>query len=51
MKEFLILTGAVFTANVLSHYFMGLMFCFFKANKYEDVLAKKIASEVNNEKI
>jgi hypothetical protein len=34
---------------LLATYIHGFIFCLFKANKYENTLAKKIAKEIKND--
>ena len=43
LYDFLIVCAAILTTD----YARGFIFSTFKADKYEDVLAKKIAKEVN----
>jgi len=42
MKEFILIVLAVLAAQ----YIQGILFVIFRANKYEDALAKKIAYEI-----
>jgi len=48
ITSLIILSLAVAIGNIISHFTIGLLFVLFKANKYEDQLAKKLAKEVKN---
>jgi len=48
---FLKMTLSVVLGNFIYHYLQSFLFCIFKAEKYEDTLAKKISAEVKANQI
>lgn len=50
MSQFLLTVLAVIVGVMLTNYIHGFIFAAFKADKYEDELAKKIAKTLNEYK-
>lgn len=49
MNEYFYLYITIILAVMSTQYIQSIIFVLFKANKYEDTLAKKIAKEIKND--